>query len=207
MSQFFAIHPDNPQPRLVRQAVEILLGGGIVAYPTDSAYALGCRLGDKRALEGIRRIRKLDDGHNFTLVCPDLSVLGTYARVSNTTYRLIRNATPGPYTFILEATGEVPRRLLHPRRKTVGVRVPDNRIAQALLAELAEPIMSVTLILPGDQYPLTDPYDIRDSLEHEIALVIDGGFCGMEPTSVVDLSGDEPKVMREGLGDIARFSN
>ena len=134
-------------------------------------------------------------------------MLGTYARVSNTTYRLIRNATPGPYTFILEATGEVPRRLLHPRRKTVGVRVPDNRIAQALLAELAEPIMSVTLILPGDQYPLTDPYDIRDSLEHEIALVIDGGFCGMEPTSVVDLSGDEPRVMREGLGDVARFSS
>jgi len=205
LSQFFAIHPDNPQPRLVRQAVEILLSGGIIAYPTDSAYALGCRLGDKRAPEGIRRIRKLDDSHNFTLVCPDLSVLGTYARVSNTTYRLIRNATPGPYTFILEATGEVPRRLLHPRRKTVGVRVPDNRIAQALLAELAEPIMSVTLILPGDQYPLTDPYDIRDSLEHEIALVIDGGFCGMEPTSVVDLSGDEPRVMREGLGDVARF--
>jgi len=206
LSQFFAIHPETPQLRLVRQAVEILRSGGVIAYPTDSAYALGCRLGDKRALECIRRIRKLDDNHNFTLVCPDLSVLGTYAKVDNSAYRLIKNATPGPYTFILEATGEVPRRLLHPRRKTVGVRVPDNAITQALLAEFAEPIMSVTLQLPGDDYPLTDPYDIRTTLEHDVALVIDGGFCGLEPTKVIDLSADSYAVLREGLGDISRLA-
>lgn len=207
MSQFFAVHPENPQARLIRQAVDILNAGGVIAYPTDSAYALGCRLGDKNTLARIRRIRSLDDNHNFTLVCPDLSALGTYARVSNSAYRLIRNAIPGPYTFILEATGEVPKRLLHPRRKTVGVRVPDHPIAQALLQELGEPILSVTLILPGDEYPLTDAYDIRETLEHEVDLVIDGGFCGMEPTSVLDLTDEDVRVLRKGLGDIARFSS
>jgi tRNA threonylcarbamoyl adenosine modification protein (Sua5/YciO/YrdC/YwlC family) len=157
-------------------------------------------------MERIRRIRKLDADHNFTLVCRDLSELGTYARVDNTAYRLIKHATPGPYTFILEATGEVPRRLLHPKRKTVGLRVPDNPTAQALLAELGQPMMSVTLILPGDEFPLTDPYDIRESLEHEVDLVIDGGYCGLEPTTVVDMTGEAPRVIREGLGDVSKFA-
>ncbi|MEY2908571.1 MAG: hypothetical protein RLZZ602_1094 [Pseudomonadota bacterium] len=206
MSQFFAIHPENPQARLVRQAVDIVHKGGVIAYPTDSAYALGCHIGDKQAMERIRRIRKLDADHNFTLVCRDLSELGTYARVDNTAYRLIKHATPGPYTFILEATGEVPRRLLHPKRKTVGLRVPDNPTAQALLAELGQPMMSVTLILPGDEFPLTDPYDIRESLEHEVDLVIDGGYCGLEPTTVVDMTGEAPRVIREGLGDFSKFA-
>jgi len=206
VSQFFAIHPENPQARLVRQAVDIVHKGGVIAYPTDSAYALGCHIGDKQAMERIRRIRKLDADHNFTLVCRDLSELGTYARVDNTAYRLIKHATPGPYTFILEATGEVPRRLLHPKRKTVGLRVPDNPTAQALLAELGQPMMSVTLILPGDEFPLTDPYDIRESLEHEVDLVIDGGYCGLEPTTVVDMTGEAPRVIREGLGDVTKFA-
>ena len=205
MSQFFAIHPENPQSRLVRQACEIIRGGGVVVYPTDSAYALGCHIGDKQALEAIRRIRKLDDDHNFTLVCRDLSELGTYARVDNAAYRLLKHATPGPFTFIMEATKEVPRRLLHPKRKSIGLRVPDNLIAQALLAELGEPLMSVTLIMPGDEYPMIDPYDIRESLEHHVDLVIDGGYCGMEPTSVIDMTGDAPTVIREGLGDISEF--
>lgn len=205
MSQFYSIHPDNPQSRLIRHAVEIVQKGGVIAYPTDSAYALGCHIGDKQALERIRRIRKLDDTHNFTLVCRDLSELGTYARVDNSAYRLIRHATPGPYTFILEATGEVPRRLLNPKRKTVGLRVPDNAIVQALLAELGEPLMSVTLIMPGDEYPLSDPYDIRDTLEHEVDLVIAGNYCGLEPTSVIDMTGEAPVVVRQGLGDCSSF--
>jgi tRNA threonylcarbamoyl adenosine modification protein (Sua5/YciO/YrdC/YwlC family) len=205
MSQFFAIHPETPQLRLVRQAVEIVRQGGVIVYPTDSAYALGCHIGDKRALERIRRIRQLDDDHNFTLVCRDLSELGTYARVDNTAYRAVKANTPGPFTFILEATGEVPRRLLHPKRKTVGLRVPDNPISQALLAELNEPLMSVTLILPGDEYPLTDPYDIRDTLGSQVDLIIDGGFCGLEPTSVIDMTQDVPTVVRRGLGDISPF--
>lgn len=205
MSQFFAIHPENPQSRLVHQACEIIRRGGVVVYPTDSAYALGCHIGDKQALEVIRRIRQLDDDHNFTLVCRDLSELGTYARVDNAAYRLLKHATPGPFTFIMEATKEVPRRLLHPKRKSIGLRVPDNVIAQALLAELGEPLMSVTLIMPGDEYPMIDPYDIRESLEHHVDLVIDGGYCGMEPTSVIDMTGDAPTVIREGLGDISEF--
>lgn len=205
MSQFFQIHPINPQSRLIDQAVQILRSGGVIAYPTDSAYALGCQLEDKGALERIRRMRKLNDDHNFTLMCRDLSELGTYAKVDNHVYRLIRNHTPGPYTFILKATGEVPRRLLHPKRRTIGLRVPDNRITLALLESLGQPLMSVSLILPGENLPLTDPYDIRETLQHDLDLVIDGGFCGMDPTSVIDLSEDAPVVIRRGLGDVTAF--
>jgi tRNA threonylcarbamoyl adenosine modification protein (Sua5/YciO/YrdC/YwlC family) len=205
VSQFFQIHPENPQARLIRQAVDIIKGGGVVVYPTDSAYALGCHIGDKNALDRIRRIRKLDARHNFTLVCSDLSEIATYAKVSNAVYRLLRHTTPGPYTFILPATSEVPRRLMHPKRKTVGLRVPDNPIAAALLADLGEPLMSVTLILPGDDLPLMDPYDIRETLEHEVDLVIDGGYCGLEPTTVVDLADEQPVVVRVGKGDTAPF--
>ncbi len=205
MSQFYQIHPDNPQQRLIRHAVDIIRNGGVVVYPTDSAYALGCHIGDKNALDRIRRIRKLDDKHNFTLVCRDLSEIATYAKVNNTVYRLLRHTTPGPYTFILRATSEVPRRLLHPKRKTVGLRVPDNTIAAALLADLGEPLMSVTLIMPGDDLPLIDPYDIRETLEHDVDLVIDGGYCGMEPTTVVDLADDTPLVLRVGKGSVVPF--
>lgn len=205
MSQFFQIHPDNPQARLVRQAVDIIRAGGIVVYPTDSAYALGCHIGDKSALDRIRRIRKLDVNHNFTLVVRDLSEIATYAKVDNTAYRLLRHATPGPYTFILKATSEVPKRLLHPKRKTVGVRVPENEIAMALLADLGEPLMSVSLILPGEDLPLIDPYDIRQTLEHDVDLVIDGGYCGMEPTTVIDLADEAPLILRVGKGDTTPF--
>ena len=205
MSQFYQIHPENPQARLIRNAVEIIRKGGVVVYPTDSAYALGCHIGDKAALDRIRRIRKLDDKHNFTLVCRDLSEIATYATVNNASYRLLRHTTPGPYTFILQATNEVPRRLMHPKRKTVGLRVPDNAIAAALLADLGEPLMSATLIMPGDEFALTDPYDIRKTLEHEVDLVIDGGYCGMEPTTVVDLADDRSVILRAGRGDITPF--
>ena len=205
MSQFFAIHPETPQARLIQQAVNIIQRGGVVVYPTDSAYALGCRLGDKKAMERIRRIRSLTQDHNFTLVCRDLSELGTYARVDNTAYRLLRHATPGSYTFVLEATREVPRRLVQPKRKTIGLRVPDHPIPQALLAALDEPLISATLALPQDEYPLTDPYDIRDRLEHEVDLVIDGGFCGLEATSVVDLTEANPIILRVGVGDVSDF--
>jgi tRNA threonylcarbamoyl adenosine modification protein (Sua5/YciO/YrdC/YwlC family) len=206
VSQFFQIHPDNPQARLIRQAVDIIKGGGVVVYPTDSAYALGCHIGDKAALDRIRRIRKLDDRHNFTLVCRDLSEIATYAKVNNAVYRLLRQTTPGPYTFILPATSEVPRRLMHPKRKTVGLRVPNNAIASALLADLGEPLMSVTLIMPDDELPLIDPYDIRETLEHDVDLVIDGGYCGMEPTTVIDLADDTPVVVREGKGELTPFA-
>jgi len=205
VSQFFHIHPDNPQPRLIAHAVEIIREGGVIVYPTDSGYALGCHLGDKQAVTRLRRIRNLDERHHLTLVCSDLSQIATYARLDNSNYRLIKAHTPGPYTFILEATREVPRRLMHPKRKTIGLRIPDNRIAQALLRELGEPLMSTTLILPGEELPLTDPYEIRQILEHDVDLVIDGGFCGFEPTTVVDLTGDTPKVLREGAGDPAPF--
>jgi tRNA threonylcarbamoyl adenosine modification protein (Sua5/YciO/YrdC/YwlC family) len=207
VSQFFQIHPDNPQARLVRQAVDIIRGGGVVVYPTDSAYALGCQIGDKGALARIRRIRKLDDRHNFTLVCRDLSEIATYAKVDNTAYRLLRHCTPGPYTFILRATSEVPKRLMHPKRKTVGLRVPENHIAAALLEDLGEPLMSVTLIMPGDDFPLIDPYDIRQTLERDVDLVIDGGYCGMEATTVVDLADETPLVTRVGKGDITPFED
>lgn len=207
MSQFYQIHPENPQSRLIRSAVDIIREGGVVVYPTDSAYALGCHIGDKNALDRIRRIRRLDARHNFTLVCSDLSEIATYAKVDNSAYRLLRHCTPGPYTFILRATSEVPRRLMHPKRKTVGLRVPENRIAAALLADLGEPLMSVTLIMPDDDLPLIDPYDIRQSLEHEVDLVIDGGYCGMEATTVVDLADDLPIVLRAGKGDLAPFED
>lgn len=207
MSQFFQIHPENPQARLIAQAVAIIQRGGVIAYPTDSAYALGCRIGDKDAQERIRKIRGLDRGHHFTLMCRDLSELGSYARVSNTAFRLLRTHTPGPYTFILKATSDVPRRLQHPKRRTVGLRVPDHRIALALLELLGEPMMSVSLILPGEVEPMTDPHDIRHALEHEVDLVIDGGYCGMELTTVVDLEGDEPVLVRQGLGNASAFTN
>ena len=200
MAQFFTIHPDNPQVRLIRQAVGIIEQGGLIAYPTDSAYALGCQIGDRLALDRIRAIRRLDKDHNFTLMCRDLSELATYAKVDNLTFRQLKQHTPGPFTFILEATSEVPRRLKHPKRKTIGLRVPENAIAQALLAELRTPLMSSTLLLPGDEYPLTDPYDIREILQHELELVIDGGFCGLEPTTVVDLTDAVPHILRQGRG-------
>ncbi|MEX0899905.1 MAG: L-threonylcarbamoyladenylate synthase [Gammaproteobacteria bacterium] len=206
MSQLFHIHPENPQPRLIRQAVEIVRGGGLVAYPTDSCYALGCHIGDKAAMERIHRIRKTDDKHNFTLVCRDLSEIATYARVDNTVYRLLKAHTPGAYTFILRATSEVPRRLQNPKRKTIGIRVPEHRIAQALLHELGEPLMSSTLMLPGDPLPLTDADDIRARLQHVVDVVIEGGAVGIDPTTVVDLTGDAPVIARQGRGDPSVFA-
>ncbi|MCZ2720573.1 L-threonylcarbamoyladenylate synthase [Marinomonas sp. 15G1-11] len=205
MSQFFQIHPENPQVRLIKQAAEVIRKGGVIVYPTDCGYSLGCHLGDKSALDRIRAIRRLDDKHNFTLVCSDLSEISTYARFDNTLYRLLKHNTPGPYTFIFNATSEVPRRLLHPKRKTIGIRVPDNNIVQALLAELGEPIMSSSLILPGETMPMTDPYDIRDTLEHALDLVIDGGYCGMEPTTVVKMDTDDIEIIRVGAGDPSPF--
>jgi len=205
MSQFYQIHQDNPQLRLVKHAVDIIRKGGVVVYPTDSGYALGCHIGDKAAMDRIRAIRTLDKKHNFTLVCRDLSEIATYAQISNSHYRLLKAHTPGAYTFILKATREVPKRLMHAKRKTIGIRIPDNLVAQALLEELGEPLMSVTLIMPGDDMPMTDPYEIRQLLEHQLDLIIDGGFCGFEPTSVIDLEEDEPIVLRHGLGDVSGF--
>jgi tRNA threonylcarbamoyl adenosine modification protein (Sua5/YciO/YrdC/YwlC family) len=205
MSQLFQIHPENPQKRLIQQAVEIIRNGGIVVYPTDCAYAIGCHLGDKTAVDKIKKIRQLDDKHNFTLVCRDLSELGTYAKVNNQQYRILKNHTPGAYTFILRATSEVPKRLLHAKRKTIGLRIPDSNIALEIMRELGEPIMSTSLILPGENEPLTDPYEIREILQHHVDLVIDGGFCGMEATSVINLVEDVPEIIREGAGDISNF--
>ncbi|WP_049256263.1 L-threonylcarbamoyladenylate synthase [Neisseria bacilliformis] len=204
MAQFFAIHPDNPQERLIRQAAQIVRGGGVAAYPTDSCYALGCRLGDKEAMERILRIRKIDLKHHLTLMCADLAELGTYAKVDNAQFRMLKAATPGSYTFILQATKEVPNRTLHPKRKTIGLRVPDNAVALALLRELGEPLLSCTLMLPEDSEPLSDPYEIRDRLEHAVDLVIDGGWCGTDPTTVVDMT-DGVTLVREGRGDKAVF--
>jgi tRNA threonylcarbamoyl adenosine modification protein (Sua5/YciO/YrdC/YwlC family) len=202
MSQFFQIHSDNPQPRLVSQAVDIIRDGGLVVYPTDSSYAIGCHLGDKDAMERIRRIRQLDARHHFTLVCRDLSEIAAYAKVDNQAYRLLKSLTPGPYTFLLPATHEVPRRLQHAKRKTIGLRVPDHRVAQALLVELNEPILSSTLIMPGADLPETDAEEIRDRLDKLVDLIIDGGNCGFEPTTVIDLaSSGAPEVLRQGKGD------
>ncbi len=203
MSQYFQIHPDNPQKRLLHQAVEIVRSGGIIVYPTDSSYAIGCLLDDKSAMERIQRIRRLNDRHNFTLVCRDLSEISHYAQVDNINYRLLKTLTPGAYTFVLKATKEVPRRLQNPRRKTIGLRIPDHVVTQAFLQELGEPLVSSTLILPDEDLPLTDPYQIRVYLEHQVELVMDGGFCGHEPTTVIDLTGERPEVLREGKGDIS----
>jgi tRNA threonylcarbamoyl adenosine modification protein (Sua5/YciO/YrdC/YwlC family) len=205
MSQFFAIHPDNPQARLLREAVAILERGGLIVYPTDSGYALGCILGNKSALDRIRRLRQLSKDHNMTLICRDLSDLGTYARVTRPIFRLLKASTPGPYTFILNATRDVPRLILHPKRKTLGLRVPEHIIALSLLECLGAPLVSSSLILPGAGAPLAEPEVIRDVLGHQVDLMIDGGHCGYEPTTVVDLTGDYPVVVREGQGDITPF--
>ncbi len=202
MSQYFQIHPENPQIRLIRQAVQIIRDGGVIVFPTDSSYAIGCQLGDKSAMERIQRIRRVDNKHNFTLICRDLSEIATYAQVDNINYRLIKSLTPGPYTFILKATKEVPRRLQNPKRKTIGIRLPDHIVTQTLLQELNEPLMSSTLILPGEEFPMTDPYQIRVYLEHQVDLILDGGFSGHEPTTVVDLMDERPVILREGKGRI-----
>lgn len=201
MSQFFEIHPDNPQSRLISQAVTILRGDGVVVYPTDSCYALGCLLDNKSGMERIYRLRNLAKGHHMSMMCADLSSISTYAKVDNRDYRLLKSLTPGPYTFILKSTNEVPRRFLHPKRKTIGVRVPDHVIALALLAELGEPMMSTTLLLPGDNFPLNDAQEIRDGVKSGVDLVIDGGACGLQETSVISLEGPEVVVIREGKGD------
>ena len=204
MAQFLTIHPDNPQDRLIKQAVETINKGGVVIYPTDSCYALGCRLGDKAAMERILAIRQMNLKHHFTLMCADLSELGTYAKVDNSQFRQLKAATPGSYTFILQATKEVPNRTLHPKRKTIGLRVPDNQIALALLKELGEPMLSCTLILPEDDEPLTDPYEILDRLDYSVDLIIDGGWCGTEPTTVIDMT-DGVELVRQGRGDVSLF--
>ena len=205
MTQYFQIHPDNPQPRLIRQAAEIIDAGGIVALPTDSSYALVCHLDDKDAVDRLRRIRGIDDKHHLTLLCRDLSEIANYARVDNKQYRLLKAATPGPFTFILEATREVPRRLSHPSRKTIGLRVPENAIAQSLLEQLSQALIGTTLIPAGSDVPLNDPDEIRDNLQRQVELVIDGGSCSLEPTTVVDLTGDSPVVLRRGRGDTSMF--
>ncbi|HKZ74628.1 MAG TPA: L-threonylcarbamoyladenylate synthase [Steroidobacteraceae bacterium] len=205
MSQYFELHPVNPQRRLIRQAVAIVRAGGVIAYPTDSCYALGCQLGDKGALERIRRIRQADRHHHFTLVCRDLTEIGRYARVDTPQFRLLKACTPGPYTFLLPATRETPRRLQHERRRTIGIRVPAHAVPQLLLEELGEPLMSSTLILPGDPLPLTEGSEIRMRLQHEIDAVLDSGHCGIEPTTVVDLAVSPPVIVRAGAGKLANL--
>lgn len=205
MAQFFVVHPENPQPRLIRQIVEVLRGGGVIVYPTDSSYALGCLPGDKAAEERIRAIRRLDDQHFLSLVCRDLAEIAHYAKVDNSQFRLLKAATPGCYTFILEATREVPKRLQHPKRRSIGLRVPDHPVTQALLAELGEPILSTTMLLPGDEVPLSDPYEIRDLLERQVELVVDGGYCDVVTTTVIDMTGDAPVLVRLGKGDVQPF--
>ena len=205
MAQYFALHPDNPQQRLIRRAVEIVRNGGLMVYPTDSCYALGCHIGDKGAMERVRRIRQVDEHHHFTLVCRDLSELGQYAIVDNIQYRSLKASTPGSYTFILRASRDVPKRLLNPKRNTIGVRVPDHNVVRALLEEMGEPILSSTLMLPGDELPLNDMDEIRGRLEHDVEVVLDGGSCGVKMTTVVDLTGDMPTIVRRGRGSIAPF--
>jgi len=205
MAQYFSIHPDNPQPRLLRRACDIVSQGGVIAYPTDSSYALGCAIGDKQAMERIRRIRQLDDGHNFTLVCRDLSDISTYARFDNSIYRSLKACTPGPYTFILNATKEVPRRLQHAKRRTIGIRVPDFQLVSDMLGEYGEPLMSSTLILPGRDLPENDAEEIRERLERDVDLVIDAGPVDNQPTTVVDCSGPVPEIVRVGAGDPSPF--
>lgn len=205
MAQYFVIHPDNPQPRLLEKAAQIVRDGGIIAFPTDSCYALGCHTGDKSAVDRIRDIRGIDERHHLTLMCRDLSEIAQFARVDNAQYRLLKTTTPGAYTFILEGTKELPRRILHPKRKTIGLRVPDHGVAQALLETLGEPLLTCTLSLPGDDEPLNDAEMIRERLEKNLALVLDGGPCGVEPTSIVDLSGGAPELVRAGRGDLSPF--
>ncbi len=206
MAQYFAIHPSHPQARLVRRAADIVRGGGLIAYPTDSCYALGCHLGDARALERLRRVRGIDQRHHLTLMCRDLSEIGRYAIVDDARYRLLKRVTPGSYTFILRARRQLPRRLMHPRRKTIGVRVPGHPVAHALLAELGEPMLSATLHLPGDVHPLAEGKEIRERLEHHLDLVIDAGSCGVEPSTVIDLTAEAPLVLRQGKGSLAPFA-
>tara|TARA_Y100001933_G_scaffold264947_1_gene333731 strand:+ start:1112 stop:1777 length:666 start_codon:yes stop_codon:yes gene_type:complete len=200
VSQYFAIHPENPQPRLLARAAEIIAGGGVVVYPTDTTYALGCQIGEKSALDRIRQIRRLDKGHHFTLTCRDLSAIAVYARVDDASFRLLKRCTPGPFTFLLPATREVPRRLVHEKKKTIGIRIPDHPVALGLLEMLEVPMMTTTMLLPGDDVPMTDPEDIRERLEHAVDLVIDSGNGGLVPTTVVDLTGPAPEVVREGAG-------
>ncbi|MEU3457782.1 L-threonylcarbamoyladenylate synthase [Micromonospora sp. NPDC006766] len=205
MARYYDLHPDNPQPRTLRQVVDLIRDDGLIAYPTDSCYAFGCRIGNREGLDRIREIRKLDDRHHFTLVCRDFAQLGQFVKVSNSVFRLVKAAIPGSYTFILPATHEVPRRLQEPRKRTVGVRVPKHTVTQALLAELGEPLLSSTLLLPGEEEPLTQGWEIKERLEHLVDAVVDAGDCGLEPTTVVDLSGPEPEILRHGAGDPARF--
>jgi len=200
MSQYFEIHTTHPQPRLIKKAVEIIHGGGVIVYPTDSSYALGCHIGDKNALTRLRRIRQIDEKHNLTLVCRDLSEIATYAKIDNSDYRMMKSLTPGPYTFILKATNEVPRRLMHPKRRTIGMRVVDHPVVQALLEELGQPLMSCTLIMPGEDLPVTEAEDVRETLEHQVDLMIDGGHCGVEPTTVIRLTDAAPVLRRQGKG-------
>lgn len=206
MAKLIEIHPTDPQPRRVKTIVEIIRSGGLIAYPTDSSYAFGCHIGDKKAIDRIHRIRRTDKRHNFTLVCADLSEISLYARVDNWAYRLIKSLTPGPYTFVLTATREVPKRLQNPKRRTIGLRVPDHAVVQAMLEELGEPIMSSTLLLPGDDRPLTDPVEIEERIGHEVDAIIDAGATGIEPTSVLDLSGGSVEILRAGRGDVSQFA-
>ena len=203
MAQYFHIHSTHPQHRLIAQAARIVRDGGVIAYPTDSCYALGCHTGDKAAMERMRRIRRVDDKHHLTLLCRDLSEIAAFARVDNAQYRLLKRLTPGSYTFILEATRELPRRILHPKRKTIGIRVPDHPVAHALLAELGEPLLSTTAILPDDDSPATDGEELRERVQHDIDLVLDCGPCGLLPTTVIDLTGEQPLVLRHGKGEVA----
>lgn len=205
MAQYFVIHPENPQRRLIEKAADIVRAGGVIVYPTDSCYAIGCQLGDKHAQERIRSVRHVDESHHFTLVCRDLSEISHYARVDNRVYRMLKATTPGSYTFILRATREVPRRLQNPKRNTIGLRVPQHRVVQELLAELDQPLLSSTLILPGEELPLNDAQEIRARLEHQVDLVMDGGSCGIRMTTVVDLTGDIPEVIRVGKGSLEPF--
>lgn len=200
MAQYFEIHPDNPQARLIRQAVEIINKGGVIVYPTDSSYAIGCHLGDKQAADKIRKIRQLDKNHDFTLVCKDLTQVSNFTKIANDAYRLIKSLTPDAFTFILDATREVPKRLQHPKKKTIGIRIPDNPIVQALLTELGEPLLSSTMIMPNEEYPLSDPYEIRECLEHDIALVIDGGIIDNQPTTVINFTDGHAEITRQGKG-------
>ncbi|MCK5717659.1 MAG: threonylcarbamoyl-AMP synthase [Thiomargarita sp.] len=205
MSQLFTIHPSDPQQRFINQAVKVLRDGGVIVYPTDSCYALGCKIGDKAAMERISRIRQIDKNHNFTLVCRDLSDIATYAKVENSAFRIIKSLTPGPYTFILQATHEVPRRLQNPKRKTIGLRVPDHPIAQAILESLSEPIMSSTIMMPGKDMPETEPESITELLSKQVDLIINGGHCGIEPTTIVDMISEPPQIIRKGKGPIDVF--